>query len=85
MNPTLPPWIGCDTRSILKLSRAGLNSEFSISQSGCLSKAKNPSLPFYLPIAGGRQEQFESFLRAYALSETQTTFVQDLNSGFRFH
>ena len=39
---------GYDTRSIFKRCLTGLNSEFS------LTKAEEPSLPYYLPLAGGR-------------------------------
>ena len=42
------------TRSIFKRSWTGLNLEFSFSKTSCLSKAKEPSLPYYLPIAGER-------------------------------
>ena len=46
---------GYDTRSIFfKRSLTGLNSEFSFSYTSCLTKAEKPSLPYYLPIAGGR-------------------------------
>ena len=52
----------------LKRSSTGLNSEFSFS--GCLAKVKEPSLPYYLPIAGERVE-FVPFPRVLALSEMQ--------------
>ena len=42
---------GYDTRSILKRSLTGLNSEFSFLTS-CFIKADEISLPYYLPIAG---------------------------------
>ena len=45
---------GYDTKSIFKRSLTGLNSQFSFSKTSCLSKAKQRSLPYYLPIAGGR-------------------------------
>ena len=45
---------GCDTRSNFKQSLTGLNSEFSFSWTSCLTKAEELSLPYYLPIAGGR-------------------------------
>ena len=45
---------GYDKRSIFKRSLTGLNSEFSFSQTSCLTKAEEPSLSYYLPIAGGR-------------------------------
>ena len=37
-----------------KRSLTGSNSEFSFSYTSCLTKAEEPSLPYYLPIAGGR-------------------------------
>ena len=43
-----------DTRSIFKRSLTGLNLEFSFSQTSCLTKAEEISLPYYLPIAEGR-------------------------------
>ena len=43
---------GYDTRSIFKWSLTGLNSEFSFSYNSCLIKAEEPSLSYYLPIAG---------------------------------
>ena len=43
---------GYDTRSIFKWSLTGLDSEFSFFKTSCLTKAEEPSLPYYLPIAG---------------------------------
>ena len=40
---------GCDTRSVFNQNKAGLNSVF-FSLIDCLAKAKEPSLPYYLPI-----------------------------------
>ena len=40
--------------NFFKRSLTGLNSEFSFSKTICLTKAKEPRLPYYLPIAGGR-------------------------------
>ena len=49
--PTPLQWVGCHSRSIFfKQGTTGLNSEFSFSYSGCLTKAKEPSLPYNLPI-----------------------------------
>ena len=45
---------GYDSRSIFKQSLTGLNSEYSFSLTSCPTKAEEPSLPYYLPIAGGR-------------------------------
>ena len=55
-----------------KWSLTGLNSEFSFSYSSCLSKAEEPSLPYYLPIAGGRIIGFISFPRILVLCEMQS-------------
>ena len=44
----------CDTRTIFKQSVTDLNSEFSVSYTGCHTKVKEPSVLYYLPIAGGR-------------------------------
>ena len=40
--------------NFLKRSLTGLNSDFSFSKTSCLTKAEEPSLSYYLPIAGGR-------------------------------
>ena len=42
-----------------------MNSEFSFSQTSCLTKAEEPSLPYYLPIAGWRIIGFIPFPRCY--------------------
>ena len=47
--PIPPTWTGCDIRSIFKQRTSGLNSEFSFSYPGFLTKES--ILPFYLPIA----------------------------------
>ena len=62
---------GYNTRSIFKPSTTGLNSEFSFSQTGCLTKTKEISLLYYLAIAVGRIDGLISFPKALALSETQ--------------
>ena len=62
---------GCDTRSIFKQSLTGLNSEFSFSLTSCLTKAEEPSLPYYLPIAGGRIIGFIPFPRVLVLCKMQ--------------
>ena len=58
---------GYDTRSIFKRSLTGLNSEFSFSYTSCLTKAEEPSPPYYLPIAGGRIIGFIPFPRVLEL------------------
>ena len=69
-NPTAQ--VGYDTRSILKRSLTGLNSEFSFSETSCLTKAEEPSLPYYLPIAGRRIIGFIPFPRVLVLCKTQS-------------
>ena len=61
-----------DTRSIFKWSLTGLNSEFSFSYTSCLTKAEDPSLSYYLPIAGGRIIGFIPFPRVLVLCEMQS-------------
>ena len=62
---------GYDTRSIFKLSLTGLNSEFSFSLTSCLTKTEEPSLSYYLPIAGGKIIGFIPFPRVLVLCEMQ--------------
>ena len=63
---------GYDTRSIFKRSLTGLNSELSFSENSCLTKAEEPSLSYYLPIAGGRIIGFIPFPRVLMLCEMQS-------------
>ena len=63
---------GYDTRSIFKRSLTGLNSEFFFSKTSCLTKAEEPSLSYYLPIAGGRIIGFIPFPRVLVLCEMQS-------------
>ena len=60
-----------------KRGLTGLNSEFSFSYTSYLTKAEEPSLPYYLPIAGERIIGFIPFPRVLVLCEMQS--VQDLN------
>ena len=62
---------GYDTRSIFRQSLTGLNSEFS-SESSYLTKAEEPSQPYYLPITGGRIIEFILFPRVLELCEMQS-------------
>ena len=55
-----------------KRSLTGLNSEFSFAYTSCLTKAEEPSLPYYLPIAGGRIIGFIPFPRVLLLCEMQS-------------
>ena len=54
-----------------KWSLTGLNSEFSFSKTSCLTKAEEPSLSYYLPIAGGRIIEFIPLPRVLVLCEMQ--------------
>ena len=63
---------GYDTRSIFKRGLAGFYSEFSFSYTSCLTKAEEPSLPYYFPIAGGRIIGFIPFPRVLVLCEMQS-------------
>ena len=69
-NPTARA--GYDTRSIFKWSLIGLNSEFSFSWTSFLTKAEETSLPYYLPIAGGRIIGFIPFPRVLVRCEMQS-------------
>ena len=60
-----------DTRPVSKRSLTGLNSEFSFAYTSCLTKAEEPSLPYYLPIARGRIIGFIPFPRVLVLCERQ--------------
>ena len=63
---------GYDTRSIFNQSLTGLNSEFYFSLTSCLTKAEEPSVSYYLPIAGGRTFGFIPFPRVLVLCEMQS-------------
>ena len=63
---------GYDTRLIFKRSLTGLNSDFSFSSTSCLTKAEEPSLSYYLPIAGGRIIGFIPSPRVLVLCEMQS-------------
>ena len=64
-----PEDAGCRNRHLLDLT--DLNSEFSFSNTSCLPKAKEPSLYYNLPIAGGRIIGFIPFPRVLVLCEMQ--------------
>ena len=61
-------------RSIFKRSSVGLNSEFSFSLTGCLTKAKESCV--LLPLVGGKPNRFIFFWRALVRSETQTVLTR---------
>ena len=82
-NTYLPtPPLGQDMTQRQYLS-GGLNSEFSFS-TNCFTKAEEPSLPYYLPLAGGRILGFIPFPRVLVLCELQC-LVHGLNSCRRVH
>ena len=54
-----------------KRSLTGLSSEFSFSLTSCLTKAEEPSLPYYLPITVGRIIGFIPFQWVLVLWERQ--------------
>ena len=53
---------------------AEFKSEFSFSNTGCLTEARENSLPYYLPIAGGRIIGSIPFPRILVLCEIQSRF-----------
>ena len=57
---------------MVKRSLTGLNSEFPFSYTSCLTKTEEPSLSYYLPIAGGRIIGFMPFPRVLVLCEMQS-------------
>ena len=70
--PTPPLRQDMTQGQLFKQSLTGLYSEFSFSQASCLTKAEEPSLPYYLPIAGGRIIGFIPFPRVLVLCEMQS-------------
>ena len=59
----------CDTKSFFKQNVIGLNSKISF-KTGCLTKAKETSLPYYSWMGGGavleRRVEFEPFPKELA-------------------
>ena len=49
-----------------------LNSEFFFSETSCLTKSEEPSLPYHFPLAGGRIIGFILFPRVIVLCEMQS-------------
>ena len=58
--------------NLFKQSLTDLNSEFYFSLTSCLTKAEEPSLPYYLPITGGKIIGFIPFPRVLVLCEMQS-------------
>ena len=67
---------------VFKQSTAGLNSEFSFSKTGCLTKVREPNFLNYLPIVKERREGFMSFRKSgsviYAIGESSCGVVADM-------
>ena len=55
------------------------NSEFYFSYTGCHTKVKQPTLFYYLPIAGARILGFKPFPRVLALGEMLTALSLSLS------
>ena len=70
--PTPPLGQDMTQGQLFKRSLIGLNSEFSFSYTSCQTKAEEPSLSYYLPIAGGRIFGFIPFPRVLVLCEMQS-------------
>ena len=62
----------CDTRSIFDWR---LEFRFSFSQTGCPTKAKEPSLPEYLPLAGGRIIGFMTLPRVLCKMKSTSSMI----------
>ena len=71
-----PPQTKCDIRSIFKWSTTGLNSVFSFTWTGCHIKVKKPSLPYCLPIAGGKIVGCIPVRRVLVLYKMQTALFR---------
>ena len=70
--PTPPLEQDMTRGQFFKRNLTGLNSEFSFSLTGCLTKDEEPSLPYYLTIAGGRIIGFIPSPRVLVLCEMQS-------------
>ena len=74
---TQPLLYGQDARLIFKWTWDDLNSEFSFSCIGCLTKAKMSSLPCNLSITGGKQ--MDSCLFQLAQTASSRIWTQATN------
>ena len=59
---TLSPRVECDSKSIFKLSKAGLNLEFTFSYTDCRLKPKECSLPYLAKTWEGKIDELTTFL-----------------------
>ena len=78
--PTPPLGQDMTQGQFFKRSLTGLNSEFSFSETSCLTKAEEPSLSYYLPIAGGENNWIHTFPKGINDIWNAISLVQDLNS-----
>ena len=58
---------------------------FSFSKTSCLTMAEEPSLSYYLPLAGGRIFWIHTFPKGISAMWNAVSLVQDLNSSRRVH
>ena len=87
-NPYLPnPPLGQDMTQgqFFKRSLTGLNSEFSFSYTSCLTKAEEPSLPFYFNHIWRENNWIHTFPKGISAMWNAISLVQDLNSCRRVH
>ena len=63
--PTPPHEEDLRQGQFVKRTTAGLNTKFSFSLSGCLTKVKEPSLPNYFPIIGAENSWIHAFLKTF--------------------
>ena len=78
--PTLPLQAGCDTRSIFKQDKSGLNLTCSSPRLIALPRAKKSSLCYYLAIAKRITDGFMPFSRALVQNKMQTATLIFSNS-----
>ena len=85
--PTPPFGLDMTQGQFFKRSLTGFNSEFSFSETSCLTKAEGLILSYYLPIAGGRIIGFILFPRVLVLCSGMFIIVRngigDLSSNPR--
>ena len=60
-------------KAMFTRSKASFNLDFSFSLTGCLTKAKKPNLPYYLPMIARKTSGFMPFSCALVGNETQTS------------
>ena len=71
------PLHGQDVTQFLSKGVTGVNLEFSFSLTCCLTKAKEPILSCFLPIAGRRIIKLIPFRKVFVLCEMQSTWSRN--------